>query len=546
MENMESTDLQMCGGCGKRFERKAALHSHSQMCVKRIAVCNTIKEKKALEEAQNQKISKNALSHQPKGSEKRKPIRVRKKLTKNEIETEALNEVNGQTPEEEKSLVSTLDKPNGIQNQDMINTVTVTNCLSDIVKNEVESRSCTPETDYFHVEENKEKTEILNEIKTEADCNSCDSHTLHDETPVDSVTEDPSMDFEPQYDILSMGNEHLSMFRSSISHADICNIIGVSVVKMESLPPDDVKQEQDIRIEEQLCMTDVNTDKNTTKLFQDENSWNSDGDTHQQKKEVPRRMRIDPKRTFCETTLECKAEGYMDKQKCLCLPCDTEFSSESDLMEHMSQHFNWYSYQCGKCTYMSYHKTPCMQHVCTQHTVDQSELENTVLSVPNWKALKFSTEFIPLKDDLKTRKIIMEVICGSNVDEFDFSDVAKQPVIKPEPRPIRNRTKSIRVIQDDFLYDLDRNSKRSCKNNENGNVARKPTKKVKEIDLTRKKTAAIKPIQKTETSCDSNCTSKLVVKKPLKVYAKQGNVAIKRNSPIINSIECSEYTMNNE
>ncbi|XP_018332086.1 myb-like protein X [Agrilus planipennis] len=45
MEDFESAnDLQMCGGCGRRFERKAALHSHSQICLKRIALCNSIKE----------------------------------------------------------------------------------------------------------------------------------------------------------------------------------------------------------------------------------------------------------------------------------------------------------------------------------------------------------------------------------------------------------------------------------------------------------------------------------------------------------------------
>lgn len=29
------SELKMCGGCGKRFERKAALHSHLQVCLKR-------------------------------------------------------------------------------------------------------------------------------------------------------------------------------------------------------------------------------------------------------------------------------------------------------------------------------------------------------------------------------------------------------------------------------------------------------------------------------------------------------------------------------
>jgi hypothetical protein len=44
MNNLEDDlELQMCGGCGRRFERRAALNSHSQICQKRIAVQNNIK-----------------------------------------------------------------------------------------------------------------------------------------------------------------------------------------------------------------------------------------------------------------------------------------------------------------------------------------------------------------------------------------------------------------------------------------------------------------------------------------------------------------------
>lgn len=47
MENFESdNDIQMCGGCGRRFERKAALNSHSQTCQKRIAARNLINNNK--------------------------------------------------------------------------------------------------------------------------------------------------------------------------------------------------------------------------------------------------------------------------------------------------------------------------------------------------------------------------------------------------------------------------------------------------------------------------------------------------------------------
>ncbi|XP_017788542.1 PREDICTED: zinc finger protein 800 [Habropoda laboriosa] len=48
MDHLESdTELQRCGGCGKRFDRKAALSAHSQYCQRRVAACeSTTKVKK--------------------------------------------------------------------------------------------------------------------------------------------------------------------------------------------------------------------------------------------------------------------------------------------------------------------------------------------------------------------------------------------------------------------------------------------------------------------------------------------------------------------
>lgn len=49
MNHLETdSELQRCGGCGKKFDRKAALLSHSQHCQKRIAAYNesVTKEKK--------------------------------------------------------------------------------------------------------------------------------------------------------------------------------------------------------------------------------------------------------------------------------------------------------------------------------------------------------------------------------------------------------------------------------------------------------------------------------------------------------------------
>ncbi|XP_072397859.1 uncharacterized protein [Diabrotica undecimpunctata] len=89
LNNIEGdNDFQMCGGCGKRFERKAALQSHAAMCVKRIAVCNTIKENNAKKKEEESKdkakrykeeksTSPEHLETQLKGASKRKPYLLR-------------------------------------------------------------------------------------------------------------------------------------------------------------------------------------------------------------------------------------------------------------------------------------------------------------------------------------------------------------------------------------------------------------------------------------------------------------------------------------
>ncbi|KAG8036337.1 hypothetical protein G9C98_003660 [Cotesia typhae] len=62
MTHLESdTELQRCGGCNKRFDRKAALLAHSQICQRRQAACSDVairsKRNKIASEANTEKIS---------------------------------------------------------------------------------------------------------------------------------------------------------------------------------------------------------------------------------------------------------------------------------------------------------------------------------------------------------------------------------------------------------------------------------------------------------------------------------------------------------
>lgn len=62
MTHLESdTELQRCGGCNKRFDRKAALLAHSQICQRRQAACNDVatksKRNKVVPETTTEKLT---------------------------------------------------------------------------------------------------------------------------------------------------------------------------------------------------------------------------------------------------------------------------------------------------------------------------------------------------------------------------------------------------------------------------------------------------------------------------------------------------------
>lgn len=118
------------------------------------------------------------------------------------------------------------------------------------------------------------------------------------------------------------------------------------------------------------------------------------------------------------------------------------------------------------------------------------------------------------------------------VNIFNFSGVSQYPaiqaVVEQQPRPARQRRKSVKTIQNDFLYDLDKNTKKLCKNSVNGSK-----QKSSKVPVTRRK--AMKSTQKNEKNGKKhNGTSKLLVIKPLKVYMKKTKAA-RKGSAIVNS-----------
>lgn len=169
-----------------------------------------------------------------------------------------------------------------------------------------------------------------------------------------------------------------------------------------------------------------------------------------------------------DNTFLAKALTYMDKTALKCIPCEANFLSIYLLLRHMSDHFSWFRFQCSKCSFMSFNKYDCTTHAISKHSVPNTLIESTVLPIPKWKVLFTSHEFKSLSQEMP----LLEKCEEKNEEEIVLED-DEMPVLSTDTvvlsdeekekagtskivstRPIRNRMKSVKTVQADFIYDL--------------------------------------------------------------------------------------------
>ncbi|EEZ97246.1 hypothetical protein TcasGA2_TC011044 [Tribolium castaneum] len=163
-----------------------------------------------------------------------------------------------------------------------------------------------------------------------------------------------------------------------------------------------------------------------------------------------------------------KAQIYMDKAGLKCIPCGSSFVSVYLLLRHMSVHFSWFRFQCSKCSFMSFHKYDCTTHASNQHSVPNAMMESTVLPIPKWKVLCSSHDFEQVVEEMppqlekceKSEAIVLEddempvLLLDDGKKGEEEEEKAGPSKGLENSRPVRNRTKSVKTVQDDFIYDL--------------------------------------------------------------------------------------------
>ncbi|RZB39332.1 uncharacterized protein BDFB_010233, partial [Asbolus verrucosus] len=456
MNNFEGDkDLQMCGGCGKRFERKAALHSHSQMCTKRIAVCNTIKENNL-----KTKSAENKGKLTEKG-EKANGVKV--------VKGSARRKPNFMFVHKVLSNVEEINPVNGVEDGD----VTITKYQDTPAEDKPEV--ALPEIEIFTISDD-----------------SCESNATQKNTTVKIVT------------------------------------------KLESTETPKISDDPGKSLKRKRAAS-LDCDTKTMKVTDEYKEYLNDE---------------------LDQCFFAKVVPYIDKDELKCVPCQTTYLSQYQLLWHMSLHFSWFRFQCSKCSFMSFNKYDCTTHAYVQHGTPNNLMGSTVLPIPKWKVLLAAHNFAELsEEDVKNNAIEQ---C-SNVDEgnktmpcleaiqenSDISEssggeanekssvaqngvpeetivleddempdicheTASETVIlsddeareqlanatkegksdeKAGPsraregasnRPIRNRTKSVKTVQNDFIYDLAKVLKLNDNSIKSSRLKKNLTKSLKE------------------------------------------------------------------
>ncbi|KAJ3640783.1 hypothetical protein Zmor_027325 [Zophobas morio] len=381
MNNFEGDkDFQMCGGCGKRFERKAALHSHSQMCVKRIAVCNSIKNVKSAKE-KKEKVEESEVKL--KGAARRK---------------QSVPVIMPTAPKEDK-----------------------------------------PDKDETAKEEREEPKK--DEVKEVAITQSLDADvtiTRHSENDTGSILNElPQL---PEIEIFTISDDS----------------------------------------------NDFDLDKHKRKMLQ----YDRNVEVWDEFKEY---VNDEEDLSFLAQIMT-----YVDRTDLKCSPCGITFMSLYMLLRHMSLHFSWFRFQCSKCSFMSFHKYDCTTHAYSRHSTPSNLIESTVLPIPKWKVLCTSHDFKhfsenedvedvtiskmpllePVKEKVETNgvetseTIVLEddempditengscsdTVLLSDDERKETNEKKKEAKAGPSlvnSRPIRNRTRSVKTVQNDFIYDL--------------------------------------------------------------------------------------------
>ncbi|XP_066138352.1 uncharacterized protein [Euwallacea fornicatus] len=476
-------DFQMCAGCGKHFERKAALHSHSQMCVKRLEVIKGNAKKKDEEEA----VEKARLDKQAndkvvlKGAKKRKGLTIwdyRRKavngleklsdeslivdtsypfekfstgfqdlVREERTDWQSVSERNMSSIKLEKypveinsesstrpvivsgttATISFASKGNQIIDQSTDSVPSPSSSCQIISRsNSVDEAICVSSSDESEQQKGYVTPTKLGRTRAPGSPQSCKSSDI-----VNKSSQNGKSIFETPTDLLS----------SEVSFETFCKRVVTFEVENASLKKGKRKIDLELglgRSPLNSCTTEddvIFVEDSTFKDFQLRNSKNL-SDLSNLSYNNPLKAKVNELQEYVPNEKKMKTETqgsvkseinflpraslYMDREMLLCIPCGLTFKSFSLLLWHMSAHFSWFRFQCGKCSFVTFNKLDCTAHVRKDHKLKASQASSCVLPLPSWKTILMSHEY---------KSLDSQSLKGRHTDEHEGMDEVREKEI---------------------------------------------------------------------------------------------------------------------
>ncbi|XP_056638296.1 uncharacterized protein LOC130446220 [Diorhabda sublineata] len=395
LNNIEGdNDFQMCGGCGKRFERKAALHSHAAMCIKRIAVCNTIKENNAKKKEELPKDTKTKLnkiekttdSH-PKGALKRKPYLLR--TYKQPVEIQITCDTN--LAHRNSDECDFYDDNSVKTNCDYSKVKTRNNATVSVKSEVISSNSLYSDSEKMETLESQineiERDHRIEVIKEVSPSQVSDTSSKNSDKKVGKrVSDEDISDSQQSYDSNETDKDSLSNLNDTLEFQSPGKISIRSLEELRGFPKETIDEDTLI-----LEPSKPNkSPKSSKRMIKRKRTPSSDSDQNNKSfKQSDFDVLLDKQ----DLNFMARASPYIDRKNLTCKSCQTQHPSLSKLLWHMSAHFSWFRYQCSRCSFVSFGKPECANHAKSIHDIRDDEIANVVLPIPNWKTLLLSNEF---------------------------------------------------------------------------------------------------------------------------------------------------------
>lgn len=399
MDNFEDDqELQRCGGCGRRFERRAALTSHSQICQKRIAARKIkVPTSSALKSGSTDVVKPVSSSRENESKAETVPV--------SENIHRARHSSGSNWSDVPKKEV--LGKRIEIQiRRDYCKFGSNIPSSSQQQSNNF-SRSVSPESIVNISPPVKDETESLlseADVENDIDCSKKGHYVSRLDAADSQITDTDKV---------------LEVDHSESSQVNVANSSGESDKRSATARPVIRSKRRQSSVDKDLSSNCAPKKRRGTvdEVSDKEGSASESNENGEFNENIKRRTQRSSSVEHFSPIMERKMHSLINLKRLQCLPCQKKFNKLPNLRRHVAVHIGWNRYRCPICNYKCFAKYDCVHHVTKVHGNDRSEAQYMVQLIESQGSEIGSNEKSPiLNSAVKTEKIKTEAEI-----ETDFS-----------------------------------------------------------------------------------------------------------------------------